>query len=284
MNCPQCHASNFGWAKRCDHCGHDFADSRRSRDTADTGLRILTPSGARIPLTPATSAQIEVLRACWPFGLLEWPETQGGIGLIGRRPDREVMAVKFQQVDVPVATASLMRFQNRVRIALALRGYLKCGHRGFIMPCAYLRPKGNGRAETGIAYLIGPHPDFTAVSGNSSDEQWDAALGRGAMAMLDDFAREVGRVATEVPHGTSLGGTSVGRSFFLTMELRPVSSLGILDPRLAVLGPDVLVTMPDPGSTLDSAWDFVVEAGFTALAHAPIAAVEIRSDGSLHSL
>ena len=68
------------------------------------------------------------------------------------------------------------------------------------------------------------------------------------------------------------------------MELRPVSALGILEPRLAVLGPDVVVTMPKPGSNFDSSWDFVAKEGFTALAHAPIAAVELRADGSLHSL
>jgi hypothetical protein len=190
-----------------------------------------------------------------------------------------MMAVKFQQVDVPMATARLVRFQNRVLIALALRGYLKRGHRGFIMPCAYLRPKGDDRAETGIAYLIGPHPNFKSVSLELPDERWDSAIGAGATAMVDDFAREVGRVVDKAPQGSG-----VGRPVFLTMELRPVSALGILDPRVAVLGPDVVVTMPDPGSMLDSAWDFVARAGFTSLAHAPIAPVEVRSDGSLHAM
>ena len=64
------------------------------------------------------------------------------------------MAVKFQQVDVPVETAQLVRFQNRALIALALRGYLERDHRGLIMPCAYLWPKEGDRAETGIAHLI----------------------------------------------------------------------------------------------------------------------------------
>ena len=285
MKCSQCHGNNFGWAKRCDHCGHDFTDPKGSAEIADRDLRILTPAGTRIPLTPATSTQIDLFRTCWPFGLHEWPQTKGGYGLICRRPDREMMVVKFQQVDVPVAVAPLVRFQNRVLIALALRGYLARGHRGFIMPCAYLRPKSGDRVETGIAYLIGPHPDFTSVSPELADARWDSAIGAGATAMVADFAREVGRVIHEAPQGTSLGGdASVGRPIVLTMELRSVSAMGILDPRVAVLGQDVLVTMPDHTSTLDSAWDFVAGAGFTTLVPVPLVPVELRSDGSLHPI
>ena len=285
MKCPECHGNNFGWAKRCDHCGRDFTDPKNSAQIADRDLRILTPAGTGIRLTPATSAQLDLFPTCWPFGFQEWPQAKGGYGLICRRPDREMMVVKFQQVDVPTAAAPLVRFQNRVLIALALRGYLERGHRGFIMPCAYLRPKRGDQAETGIAYLIGPHPDFKSLSRELADERWDSAIGAGATAMVADFAREIGRVIDKAPQGTSLDGRAgVGRPVFLTMELRPVSALGILDPRVAVLGPDVLVTMPDPESTLDSAWDFVAGAGFTTLAHVPIVPVELRTDGSLQPI
>jgi hypothetical protein len=285
MKCRQCGRNNFNWAKRCDHCGHDFSNHKVPGDLADRGLRILTPTGAEIQLTAATSVQIDTLRICWSFGLQEWPGTTGKYGLICRKPDRELMAVKFQQVDVPMAKAPLVRFQNRVLIALALRGYLERGHQGFIMPCAYTRPKGDDRAETGIAYLVGPHPDFKSVSRELPDARWDAGIGDGATAMVADFARQVGRVVNEVPQGTSLGGgASVGQPAFLTMELRPVSALGSVDPRVAVLGPDVLVTMTDPESTFDSAWDFVAGAGFTSLPYACIVPVELRSDGSLHPL
>ena len=284
MNCPRCRASNFGWAKRCDHCGHDLIGSKPSADKAERGTRIQTPSGATISLAPATSAQIDALRVCWPFGLRDWPGTTGRYGLICRQPDREMMVVKFQQVDVPAATAQIVRFQNRVLIALALRSYLERGHRGFIMPCAYLRPKGGELAETGIAYLVGPHPDFKSVSREQSDERWDVALGAGATAMVTDFAREVGRVIDQAPRGASPGGSSVGRPVFLTMELRLVGAIGALDPRVAVLGPDVLVTMSDPGSNFDSAWDFIARAGLSSLAHVPISPGQLRADGSVHEL
>ena len=284
MKCPRCGRNNFNWAKRCDHCDHDFSIPTAPRVQADKGPRIFTPMGTKIPLMPATSTQIDLLRTCWPLGLKEWSGAKSKYGLICRQSDREMMAVKFQQVDVPVAAAPLVRFQNRALIALALRGYLGRGHAGLIMPCAYLRPKGDDRAETGIAYLVGPHPDFKSVSQELPDERWDAAIGPGATAMVADFAREVGRVINEVPQGASLDGMGAGRPVFLTMELRPVSALGSVDSRIAVLGPDVLVTMPDPESMLDSAWDFVAQAGFTSLPHAPLTPVELRPDGSLHPL
>jgi hypothetical protein len=235
-------------------------------------------------LTPATPGQLDLLRTCWRSGLQDWPGAAGSYGLICRQPDGELMTVKFQQADVPVATAPLVRFQNRVLIALALRGYLERGHRGFIMPCAYLKPKRGERAETGIAYLVGPHPEFQSVSKEVGDERWDSAIGAGATAMVADFAREIGRVIQEAPPGTSFAGARVGRPVFLTMEVRPVSAIGILEPRVAVLGRDVLVAMRDPESTLDSAWDFVARAGFTTLAHVPIVPVELRSDASLHPI
>jgi hypothetical protein len=285
MKCPRCGGNNFGWAKRCDHCGHDFASPRLRADTADRAVRINTPAGAEIALTPATSAQIGLLRRCWRFGVEDWPGINGGSRLICRRPDREMMAVKFQQVDMPAASAPLVRFQNRVLIALALGEYLKRNHGGFLMPCAYVKPKGLDRAETGIAYLVGPDPDFKSVSREPFDERWDAAIGPGASAMVSDFAQQVGRVGGAAPQGRSLqGGAAVGRPVFLTMELRPVSSLGNLAPTVAVLGPSVVVTMADPGSNFDSSWDFVARAGFSALGHAPIEAVELRADGSLHAM
>ena len=55
-------------------------------------------------------------------------------------------------------------------------------------------------------------------------------------------------------------------------------------PPRALLGPDVLVTMPDHESTLDSAWDFVAGAGFTTLVQVPMLPVELRSDGLLHPI
>ena len=195
------------------------------------------------------------------------------------------MAVKFQQVDVAVDTARAVCFQNRVLIALALRGYLAHGHQGLIMPCAYLRPKAGDRAETGIAYLVGPHPDFKPVSRHEFGDRWDEAIGTSTATMLADFAREVGRVIDQAPRLNPFGhGAVVGRPVFLSMELRPVSTLGNLDSRIAVLGSDVLVTMPNPGSNLDSAWDFVAEAGFASLAHLPIASVELQANGSLRTL
>ena len=284
MKCYRCHGNNFRWSKRCAHCGQALTGSTPSGDSASPRPRIPSQSGPEIDLIPPTSTQLDLLRVCWPFGLQDWPGTQGGFHLICRRPDREVMVVKFQQVDVPLATATLVRFQNRVLIALALRGYLERDHRGLLMPCAYLRPKGSDRAETGIAYLVGPHPDFKSVSQEFPDERWDAALGSGATAMIGAFAREVGRVADQVPQGSSVGGVSVGRPFFLTMEVRPVSTMGSLDSRVAVLGPDVLVTMPRPESILDGAWQFVAQAGFLSLPHTPIAPVELREDGSVHPL
>ncbi len=284
MKCPRCNGSNFNFARRCDHCGQDFSIPTARHVKAVEGPHIPTQTGAHIALTSLTAAQIDLWRTCWPFGLQESSATKWKYGLICRQPDREVMVVKFQQVDVPLAAARLIRFQNRCLIALALRGYLERGHRGLIMPCAYLRPKGDDRAETGIAYLVGPHPQFKSTSQELPDERWDDARGSGATAMVADFAREVGRVINQAPQGTSADGVGFGRPVFLTMELRPVSALGQLDPRLAVLGRDVLVTMPNAESVLDGAWDFVAQAGFTALPHLPLAPVELCTDGSLRPL
>jgi hypothetical protein len=284
MKCPQCDGSNFRWAKRCEHCGRDFGSDQAPGDKADRGRRILTSTGPDIRLTSATLAQIDLLRVCWRCGLPEWPGTTGKYALICRRPDHDVMAVKFQQVDVSLAQARLVGLQNRVLIALAMKGYLAHGHRGLIMPCPYTRRKDGDRAETGIAYLVGPHPDFESVSKEIADKRWDAAMGPGATAMVADFAREVGRVHDQAPRGPSLAGVSVGRPYFLTHELRPVTALGIVDSRVAVLGEEVLVTKPDPTSTIDGGWDCLYRAGFESLPHAPLTPAELRADGSLHAL
>ena len=284
MKCEQCNGKNFDWAKRCDHCGHNFSNHKASPDSSAPAARILTSTGTPISLTAATPAQIEMLRICWPFGLKEWPESRGKFGLVCQLPSRDIMAVKFQQVDVPPATAHLVRFQNRCLIALALRGYLARGHRGFIMPCAYAKPKSDGRVETGIAYLVGPHPTAVSVAGALSEQGWDADMGAGATALIADFAREVGRVIDQAPQGTSGAGVTLGRPVFLTMELRPASTLGFLDPRVAVLGPDVLVTAQNPGGTLDGAWDVVARSGLTTLSHAPLVPVQLQEEGSVRVL
>ena len=107
MKCPQCDGNNFSWAKRCVHCGYALSESKAAIAPA-SGPRIPSMSGPGISLVPATSSQIDLFRACWPFGLHEWPGAEGGYGLVCRRPDREIMLVKFQQVDVPLATAHLV--------------------------------------------------------------------------------------------------------------------------------------------------------------------------------
>src|SRR6476620_6421172 len=112
VKCPQCQGNNFKWAKRCAHCGHGLLDPEVTAPApAAGGARIRTMSGPNISLTPATSAQLDAFRVCWPFGLEAWPGANGKHGLICRRPDREMMRVKFQQVDVPLAVAQLVRFQ-----------------------------------------------------------------------------------------------------------------------------------------------------------------------------
>jgi hypothetical protein len=194
-----------------------------------------------------------------------------------------MMLVKFQQVDVPLAVAQLVRFQNRALIALALRGYLARGHRGLLMPCAYLRPKANDVAETGIAYLVGPHPDSKAVA-EKTYEDWERAIGAGTSAMVLDFAREVGRVIHKAPQGTAANGVKLGRNYFLTMELRPVTSISVLDSRVAVLDSDVLITMPEAESLIDGGWDILAREGFVSLAHLPLAPVDLHADGSWHAL
>jgi len=283
MKCPHCNGNNFAWATRCDHCGRALTQGLRPRPASSRDAEILT-SGTPIALHPATTAQIDLFRLCWPFGLHDDAGAgNAGYGLICRRPDREMMLVKFQQVDVPLAMAKLVRFQNRVLIAMALRAYLERGHRGVLMPCAYLRPKGPDLAETGIAYVVGPHPDEKPQEPAEFENRWDGAIGIGATTMIAHFAHEVARVIDKAPRGTSAGASVVG-PLFLTMELRPVSSVGVLDSRIAVVGPDVLVTMPNPGSIFDSAWDFVARAGFSSLPHAPMTPVELRADGSLQPL
>ena len=62
MECPKCHGSNFGFARRCDHCGADLAPPRRSAtDSAPVVVEDTSPDKPAILLKLADG---RLIRAC----------------------------------------------------------------------------------------------------------------------------------------------------------------------------------------------------------------------------
>jgi len=113
------------------------ADPARAAARANAGQPVMEAfikRGCGRSRSPAAVARVKFIpRLMVPTS--NWNGSPGGFPLrYGCRgssaPASQAMAVKFQQVDVPVETAQLVRFQNRALIALALRGYLERGHRG----------------------------------------------------------------------------------------------------------------------------------------------------------
>jgi hypothetical protein len=121
---------------------------------------VKTPQGP-VELSEPEPAQLRALRELLPLGAVQYSDRSNGasFGLVMKCGDREVFAVKQQPVEVPNESAKTCFRANSILIALSLRSYIENGFSGYMMPCAYMRDKGDKGVEAGIAYFGAPNPN-----------------------------------------------------------------------------------------------------------------------------
>jgi hypothetical protein len=190
--------------------------------------------------------ELEGHRHCYP------------LGLVFQQSGRDLIGIKFQQVDFQRSDAVRVYAVNRILAASALPEYLKWGHRGLLAPFAYFRRKPTGKVETGIAYFASPSSSDDVPP--DGDTRFDSDFGVGATAMIFHMARAI------VVSSQKLG---IRYQYFLTMERRPWTALGILALDFVVCGTKVVVIDSSP-SDANPVWEYLVRAGFTTLPHAPM--------------
>jgi hypothetical protein len=151
------------------------------------GRTIMTGAGA-LKLVPVTPDQLWRVARYWPMGpVLRHSDYYEPFGLPFQIGESEVWGVAMQPRDWDEATAVMVHHLNRMVIACALPHYLEKGHRGVMVPCAYLRTKGALRFESGLAFFVGPDEESASRHRGDGDCEYDSKLGAGATRMIRDM-------------------------------------------------------------------------------------------------
>jgi hypothetical protein len=219
---------------------------------------IRTASGT-LDLVPASNETLLRVARYWPMGaLLEGSGLKGVFGLTFQIGEREMWGVKLQPAEADAESAALTHQLSRVAIACALPRYLKWGHRGVMVPCAYLRTRESGLVEAGFAFFVGPDADSASKRRRRrGDRAYDQELGVGAGRMIGDMAYAITKAGWDL--GLPLGP-------FIDVDVRPRLAIGALAMHFLVEGPRVVVVK----SPLDEGEPVWVRAGFSRLEYAPM--------------
>ena len=226
----------------------------------------ITTDAGTLELIPAATDQLRGIARYWPMELISMLDLPGHFGLVFQHGDKEVHGVKLQPPDALEADAMVLFQVNRVLVASAVSLYLAKEHKGVMVPCPYYKTKAPGKAETGIAFFVGP--DGESQSRAQGNVRYDHELGLGATAMIMDMIHAIGTASRDlrIPMATVIG-----------IDVRPRLALGGLAMDFLVEGPRVFV-VSDRVLEHDSVWLYLVRAGFSRVPWAPMAPTEFAAD------
>jgi hypothetical protein len=232
--------------------------------------RHITTDAGDLELTSATDDELRPIERLWPMGLLPSNETPPRYGLVFQRGEQEMYGIKFQPVDLAHKDAVMLHFMSRALVAAALPFYLEKHHSGLMVPSTYVKEKGEGKVEAGVAVFVGPDASSSTSAESERDlpdyAGWDDELGTGATQMILDMLGALRSASDEadLPMIPLIG-----------MDLRPRLALGGIVMHFAVVGAQVLV-IKDQIDDDEPVWRYLVRAGFSRLPAAPM--LPIRSD------
>lgn len=223
--------------------------------------KVIRTDAGVLELTAPSMDDLRGIARYWPMKLVKIGDDPDRFGLVFQQGDQEVHGVKLQPPDNTESDAWDWLLVNSAWIASALPNYLARGHKGVMVPCAYYKKKGNGTAESGFAFFVGPDAESGSIrSGEESGFTYDDRLGTGATNMIFDMAEAIADVGRRSGQSTQ---TVIG------MDLRPRLALGGLAMYFVVVGPRVFV-VKDPLLEDDSVWRHLLRAGFSSLPYAPM--------------
>ncbi|MGE0371868.1 MAG: hypothetical protein AB7Q01_08275 [Gammaproteobacteria bacterium] len=218
--------------------------------------RISTDAGDLVLLPAGTEDVIKAARR-WPMGVVLAQKDGEPHGLNFQVGEEEAFGIKFQPPDTTEEKAVRQFIANLSLIAHALPQYLEYGHRGILLPCAYLKAKAGGRFESGVAFFASPY----AISNDTvEDMPHEDRLGAGSVRMMMDFMRAITDGSDEI---------GIPVTTFIGTDVRPRLALGALGMPFMVSGADVLA-IQHPLRPEYPCWRFARAGGFSEFKFAPM--------------
>ncbi len=200
----------------------------------------------------ATSEEaFERLARTWPNGIFPLPDgAPAPFGIPFQKGEVKVSGVKLQGPDSPKDGAELQLRIHQITLAGSLCEYLAAGFSGVLIPCAYLKPKGNERFETGMAFFAAPAPGGKELEVAPKLPHIDDELGAGTCNMVFTMTPCVPKCAERLhlPKPTVIG-----------VDVRPRLQMGSVQLDFLVSGPD-LFCLKKSAHPDDPIWKVLIES------------------------
>jgi len=230
---------------------------------------VATPQG-EVKLLPPPVELLDTINAFFPLGIVRYIPAQQGAdhGVVIKRIESELFAVKRQLVDYDEKQSKITSEANRILIADSLSKYLISGFSGLFLPFVYVRSKGAGRFEPGIAFFGRPSPQGKECQVKEPHaEAYDHQFGNGFTTMFGSFIRAL----QQSSHDT---GISLDQA--IGYDVRSWSQLGSFALSFMIVGPAVICLKTDI-SEQDPVWTVLRSTGITTVFHMPSTAAILKS-------
>ncbi len=234
---------------------------------------VSTPQG-EVKLFSPTVELLDSIRSFLPFGIARYTSSQQGadFGLVIKRGEDELFAVKQQPVDCDEEQSKVTRQANAILIAESLASYLTHGFAGLFMPFSYTRTKDGGRFESGIAYFGSPSKQGREYQEPPNSSSYDQQFGHGFITLMTTFIRALQQ--SSINTGISLSPT-------ICLDVRSLFQLGSFSFGYMLVGPHV-ICLKTVVSEQDPTWTILRSTGISEVFHIPSIAAVIRSSASIN--
>jgi hypothetical protein len=231
--------------------------------------KVSTPQG-EVKLYPLTAKLLQSIHSFLPFGAVKYHPPQKGAdyGIVLKCDSRELYGVKQQPGDCDQQQSMVSYQANTILISQSLAGYLTYGFSGLFMPCAYIRTKGSGHFESGIAFFGYPASQGGECQVYPYSAAYDRQFGHGFTTMLIRFIQTLQQSSLDT--GITLYA-SIG------LEVRSCLQLGSFAFGFMIVGPHV-VCLKTVISQQDPTWTILRSTGISEVFHMPSVAAAITED------
>ena len=226
-----------------------------------------------VKLLPPTLELVRAIRSFLPFGAVGYSEPFHGAnyGIVMQCGDQEVSFLRQQPPDCDAQQGKLMFQTNNLLIAHSLSRYQDFDFAGLLMPCAYLKTKGDNIVESGFAFYGCPCPEGRECTDHPLEPAYDYEFGHGFAIMTTCFISVLQQSAK---------ATSYQLPNPVGFNVRPRLDLGTLGFGFMIVGRDLicLKTIIDHD---DPVWTMLRGTGVTEVYHFPSIPAGIK-ESNLH--